>query len=240
MDSRLFGKIIRRMSGRAPKQYGGDEGAEWMGWTVTGMFTMQDVYAIDAAIQRLPSGNPLIEIGSFCGRSTCFLLHLLKRHQRPNALFCSDKWLFEGYQEGAAVPGTRLSFPAYREHVKNLFATSLKAWHADRLPHSIEAGSQEFFAAWQQNAEASDVFGRRCQLGGPVSFALIDGEHTYEQTKADFEAVDRFLEPQGLIFMHDTCEPKFGCRRALREILRTGRYRLVMENPNALIQKSRL
>lgn len=135
------------------------------------------------------------------------------------------------------IQGMSISFPAYREHIKGLFANNLRFWHADRLPYAIEAVSADFFKSWEQAAQSGDIFGRSCALGGPISFALIDGEHTYEQTLADFAAVDRWLEPQGLIFMHDTSEPNFGCHKALKEILRSGRYRLVMENPNALIQK---
>lgn len=237
MDKRIAKKLWQRLTGQSPKYYQGDAGIEWMAWSVPGMFDMQDIYALDAAVQRLPSEKPMVEIGSFCGRSTCFLTHLLKRHSKPNALFCSDKWVFEGADAAGLIPGTSVTFPSYREHVKGLFMSNLLFWHADRLPFAIEDVSQGFFEAWDQAAPRKDVFGRSCGLGGPISFALIDGNHTYAQTRADFKAVDKWLELKGLVFMHDTSESGFGCHKALKEILRSGRYRLVMENPNALIQK---
>lgn len=100
MDQRFMRKAWQRLTGRSPRYYQGDAGMDWMTWAVPGMFDMKDIYALDEAVRRLPSEKPMIEIGSFCGRSTCCLIHLLKRHKRSNTLFCSDKWEFEGFDEG--------------------------------------------------------------------------------------------------------------------------------------------
>jgi len=193
-------KVWRRLTGRAPRSYQGGEAATWMSFTLTGMFTLQDVYVLDEAVKRLPSNKPMVEIGSFCGRSTCFLTHLLERHDKPNQLYCSDKWHFEGYNAKGCVPGTRLPFSAFRKYVRGTFVNNLKTWHPKRLPHAVESTSDEFFTAWTKGAKARDVFGRACRLGGPISFALIDGDHGYAQTRADLDAVDRHLDPGGLVF----------------------------------------
>ena len=41
--------------------------------------------------------------------------------------------------------------------------------------------------------------------GSPPSLAFIDGGHTYEQAKRDYDNARRILAPGGIIALHDTC-----------------------------------
>ena len=50
----------------------------------------------------------------------------------------------------------------------------------------------------------SDVFGRSFQLGGPISFCYIDGNHTDDLAKRDFENCDRYLEKGGFVLFDDS------------------------------------
>ena len=49
--------------------------------------------------------------------------------------------------------------------------------------------SDEFFSAYD---------------GSPPHVIFIDGDHSYEQAKRDFENALRLLRPAGIVFMHDT------------------------------------
>jgi hypothetical protein len=40
--------------------------------------------------------------------------------------------------------------------------------------------------------------------GSPPSLAFIDGDHSYEQAKRDFENAQRILAPGGILALHDT------------------------------------
>jgi hypothetical protein len=234
----IFLKIFKRLTGRAPKPYSGTEEIfAWMNFAVTGMFTVEDAYVMDAAVARLPSAKPILEIGSFAGRSTCFLLHFLKNHQAANPLICADNWKFENSHAAGFIEGSRLTHAQYREYIMKLFTLNVSTFHADRLPKSVVASSNEFFQWWEEKRGVETLQGEKVQLGGQFSFVFIDGNHTYDQTKFDFTLSDRFLEPGGLCFMHDTGNDDFGCRQVLKEVLKEGRYELLMENPNALLRK---
>jgi hypothetical protein len=76
----------------------------------------------------------------------------------------------------------------------------------DRLPHHIAVSSDKFFELWTQKEEVVDFFGHVTTLGGPISFAYIDGDHTYEQSWRDFQNVDRFLLPGGFIVFDDSAD----------------------------------
>ncbi len=119
---------------------------------------------IDLAVGRLPSGDPVLEIDAFCGLSTNVITDVLRRHGRPNRLVVStDPWQFD---------------------------RNVRFWSGDRLPNALELASNDFFAAWRLGGMRTDVFGREAELGGPLAFASIDGDHSNEQALFDFHNVD--------------------------------------------------
>lgn len=48
---------------------------------------------------------------------------------------------------------------------------------------------------------------------GPIDFLMIDGDHTYEGVKSDYELYSRRVRDGGLIALHDICvhPPESGC-----------------------------
>src|SRR5262245_28880189 len=54
-----------------------DEYVRWLCFANAGMLDPGNLYCIEHAIKNLPSGAPVVEIGSFCGLSTNLIAHLL-------------------------------------------------------------------------------------------------------------------------------------------------------------------
>ena len=131
-----------------------------------------------------------------------------------------------------------MPFEEYRAHVIDTFRRNVTLFSSDRLPHHIELNSNAFFSAWALREKRTDFFGRPAQLGGPISFAYIDGEHTYAQSKKDFDNVDLYLEPGGFIVFDDTADySNFGCKRTAEEAAALKRYDVVAKNPNYCLRK---
>jgi len=125
-----------------------------------------------------------------------------------------------------------------REFVRDSFLRNTKFFSRDRLPHTIEIFSDDFFEHWKENAEISDVFNRTVRCGGPVSFAYIDGNHEYEFVKRDFENVNEFLVKNGFIFFDDSAAHiDCGIRDFVKEVKRRNDYEVVIKNPNYLFRK---
>ena len=83
--------------------------------------------------------------------------------------------------------------------------------------------------------------GLQAQLGGSVSFAYIDGNHTYEFCRRDFENTNRHLDVGGLILFDDSADSDpFGLTRLVKEIRALPHCDLVMKNPNYLFRKTAL
>jgi predicted O-methyltransferase YrrM len=68
-----------------------------------------------------------------------------------------------------------------------------------------------------------------------VDFLFIDGDHTYEGVKADFEMYSAFVRPGGLIALHDICEhpPVLNCHvdKFWKEISLKHKHSEFIENP---------
>ena len=152
-------------------------------------------------------------------------------------MFCSDKWIFEGAENGGYLGNSDISHSDYRSYVKESFTRNISLFSPNK-PYPIELFSDEFFEKWSENSEMTDIFGRSVHLGGRVSFCYVDGNHTYEYTKRDFDNIDKYLVSGGFILFDDSDDSDpFGLTRLMKEINRDPKYHLVMRNPNYLFQK---
>ncbi len=98
--------------------------------------------------------------------------------------------------------------------------------------------SDDFFDLWKKNKLVADVFDRKIQLGGGISFSYIDGNHSYEYAKRDFKNTDKYLDTGGYILFDDSSDSDpFGLSRLMKEISKNERYKLIIKNPNYLFKK---
>lgn len=209
-----------------------------------GMLHEGNVYLMDLAIRQLPASGCVLEIGSYGGLSANLMLHLMRKWRKGNPFFSCDAWVYEGYHDTESSKSAFIDGRAdvmrtdYMAHIKASFVQVTRLLSADRLPYSIHARSDDFFQKWEQGAVVEDVFGRHVKLGGPISFAYVDGDHSYEAAKRDFENTDKYLTPKGIILMDDSGRKSaWGSARLVQEIRASRRYAVIGENPNFLLQK---
>lgn len=210
----------------------------WLSFANAGMLARGNVWCMDYAIRNLPSDAPLLEIGSFCGLSANVIAYLKQRHGRANALITCDRWEFEGAADGPLGDSATVTHADYRAFVKDAFIRNTRMFSRADLPYAIEAFSDELFAAWHAQELREDVFGRQIRLGGPLAFCYIDGNHSYEFARRDFENCDRVLEAGGFILFDDSADGSgWEANRVAREAAASGGYQLVARNPNYLLRK---
>jgi hypothetical protein len=215
-----------------------DEYINWLTHANAGMLLRGNIYSMRCAIESLPSESPVVEIGSFCGLSTNVMSYLLSVQGKKNKLISCDKWLFEGAENGENLGDSQISHHHYREFVKSTFMRNVEFFSTNNKPYAIERTSDEFFALWGKGEMTCDVFGRNISLGGKICFCYIDGNHTYEFVKRDFDNVDQYLELGGFVLFDDSSDrDPFGLTRLMNEIRRNQNYKLVMKNPNYLFKK---
>ena len=225
-----------------PDSVVGETWTEYMSWLTfanAGMLTRGNVYCMDYAVRKLPSAAPIVEIGSFCGLSTNLIIYLKEKHEKNNTLVTCDKWIFEGSESGGKLGDSKnITHEEYRQFVKDTFLRNTRMFSRHDLPFTIEVFSDEFFNLWAVSEKCHDVFGRKVQLGGPISFCYIDGNHSYEFARRDFENCDKFLESGGFILFDDSADgSKWDVCRVVQEVLQSGDYDLVTKNPNYFFRK---
>lgn len=215
-----------------------DEYVRWLSFANAGMLDRGNLYCFDYAIRHLPSMAPIVEVGSFCGLSTNLLTYYKEKCRASSPLFTCDRWNFEGAHDGLLIEGSLITHKEYREFTKETYVRNVRMFSRSSLPYTIEQISDDFFAAWRRGEEVPDVFGRSVKLGGPISFCYIDGNHTYEFAKRDFENCDEFLESGGFVLFDDSADgsPWEVCR-VIAEIKAGDTYELVINNPNYLFRK---
>ncbi len=212
---------------------------DWLTFANAGMLDKGNIDSMDYAIRNLPSAAPMIEIGSFCGLSTNVLTYLKEKRAARNRLITCDRWLFEGAANGEPLgDSTTVTHEEYRRFVKESFLRNVRLFSRYNLPFTVELFSDEFFESWARQEKRPDVFGREIELGGPISFCYIDGNHSYEFARRDFENCDQYLECGGFVLFDDSADDwAFEVRRVIDEVKHTGRYDLIARNPNYLFQK---
>jgi hypothetical protein len=210
----------------------------WICFANAGMLDRGNLYLIDYALSRLRSSSPFLEIGSFCGLSANLITHYKRKHALTNKLFTCDRWEFENNDKDRQnIAGSPILFSDYKRFVKESYLRNIQTFSPDDLPFTIEAFSADFFDLWRNQKTVNDVLGRSVALGGPFSFCYVDGNHSYEGAKLDFQNCDAFLEVGGFILFDDSTLTSFGVHRLMPEVLATRRYKLAAKNPNHLFQK---
>ena len=233
----MLKKLIKKVRGYYRKQLN-YEFLNWLSYANAGMLDPGNSYCMDYAIKRLPTSNPVIEIGSFCGLSTNVISYLLKKHSKQNRIFTSDRWIFEGAENDGTLGDSDIQHSDYRNFVMDSFKRNVTFFGKNTFIHPIEVFSDDFFKLWENAAVVTDLFKIELQLGGNISFAYIDGNHTYEYSKRDFQNVSKHLDKGGFILFDDSSDySSFGCARLMKEIVANSDYELVMKNPNYLFRK---
>jgi hypothetical protein len=200
-----------------------------------------NLYCIDMAIRHLPEDSSIVEIGSFCGLSTNIITYYKQKHSVGNAFYNCDPWKYEKYEgaeKGNRIGHSSITYEEYSDFVKESFKRNVKTFSRNNMPSAIEMYSDEFFGAWGKSQDCIDIFGKKVKLGGPIGFCFIDGNHSYDFVRRDFENTDRFLAKGGFILFDDSSDGSgWDVCKVIKEVCREKNYELIMKNPNYFFKK---
>jgi hypothetical protein len=209
-----------------------------------GMLPEGNIYLMDYAVKNMPDDGVVFEIGSYGGLSTNLILHLLEKHDKKNVFLGCDAWIYEGVNDSKGIVASHIDGridigrKEYMDYIKNSFINAARLLHPKRLPYICHLDSDAFFKKWNDNEEFEDVFNRKFHISGAISFCYIDGDHSYAQTKKDFENVASKLKINGFLLLDDSAKHfSYGSAKFVKEILKNPDFKVVAVNPNYLFQK---
>lgn len=141
-------------------------------------------YALLLLAEHGPGVGSILEIGSFAGRSTCYLALGAKRARREKVVAVDH---FEGSPEHQREGRFDPALLAEGGGLYETFRKNLRGAEVDDWVHTIRAGSGEASAGWSH----------------PIRLLFIDGDHSFEASRHDYETWSPWVTPDGLAAFHD-------------------------------------
>jgi hypothetical protein len=201
-----------------------------------GMLHFGNIELFRIAINSLESNNPVLEIGTFCGLSSNLIAYLLKENNKTNNIITTDKW--KNANSTNFISNSNLRYSTVDNYVRESLKRNLEFFRVGNLPYSVNMLSDDFFLKWNSREPLIDLFDRQFETGGNFSFVYIDGNHTYDFVKRDFENSDALLEVGGYLMLDDSYDySDWEVNKLAKEIERNTKYLLIKKNPNYLFKK---
>ncbi len=139
-----------------------------------------------AAATYLRAGGLVVEIGSYCGKSAVHLGHEAERAGARLVTIDHHRGS-EEQQAGWEYHDTSLVGPDGRMETLPFLRKALAAADLESVVDVIAATSPNVASWW----------------GREVDVVFIDGGHTAEHTRADYEGWARWVRPGGALVVHD-------------------------------------
>ena len=152
--------------------------------SVEGKLHPAEGFTLYSLARRWPVDGMTVEIGSFKGRSTCWLAAGCRDSRSAKVVAVdhfrgSPEHRRNGSHADSDLARDGSTLPAFR---RNLEAQKLTEWVNVRVGSSTEASN-----GWQ----------------GPIRLLFIDGDHSAEAVRQDFASWSPFVPPRGLVVFHD-------------------------------------
>jgi predicted O-methyltransferase YrrM len=152
----------------------------------------------------IPAKGRIVEIGSFKGRSTVMLAKVAA-HYGLGRVVAIDPHNFN-LSEKAEVAPDALGRPA---STRDDFLNSLRAARVTEQVQFHHALSNDVSSSWNE----------------PIRLLWIDGDHSYQGAKDDFDGFAPHVKPGGVIALHDALNAFSGPIRVfVEEMLRSPAY----------------
>ena len=163
---------------------------------VQGFLKDGEAYFLYERALELRTGSIIVEIGSYCGKSTiCIALGLIDSRNINTRIYAIDP--FGGSSEHGSID----TFPSFQKNIK-------------------EAGVEAFIIPMKCSSEEAN---KKWDITRNIDFLWIDGGHEYEYLATDIDLWLKLVTDNGWIAVHDTSgrfhySGAVGVRRAMREI----------------------
>jgi predicted O-methyltransferase YrrM len=151
---------------------------------IDGLIRSDEGYVLFLTAMNGPGDGLAVEIGSFTGKSTCFLALGSKMANRGRIVAIdtfsgSPEHQKGGDYESGLIVETGTTFDTYKD---NLIRAGL-----EEDVETIKGASHEVGKSWSR----------------PIRLLFIDGEHSYNSVKTDFELFSPHVVAGGLVIFHD-------------------------------------
>lgn len=152
---------------------------------IKGYLHPDEGYTLFLGAMHGPGRGAIVEIGSFMGRSTCFLAAGAKMAGREKVYAIdhfsgSPEHQTDGFDTVKEIAESGTTFPQFQKNIADAGLT-------DQV-EPIRASTVDAARGWDR----------------PIRLLFLDGDHSYEATRRDFELFAPHVVPDGIVMFHDT------------------------------------
>ncbi|MBU1345145.1 MAG: class I SAM-dependent methyltransferase [Proteobacteria bacterium] len=179
--------------------------------SVQGFLSQLEGFALYLLATMGPGQGEVVEIGSYKGLSTCWIAEGLKASNREQVTAVDH---FEGSDEHSDEE---------KKDLLEIFLANISEQGLNDYVIPTKMSSENAVQKWHENGAK------------PIRLLFIDGDHSYEGVKKDFNLWSELLIESGIVCFHDYQSKGYpGVTRFVDELLvHSSRYGDVM-NANAL------
>lgn len=169
---------------------------------VPGLIRNEDGRFLEKMVNLLESGDCIIEIGPFTGKSTCFMGRGVRESYKTMHIYSVDPW------ELLDIPisGTGLSIAQTRAEAHELFRENVKKCGLADIITEFHGFSEDAAKRWNSPS--------------PVGMVYVDGNHKYPMVRKDIELWAPKVKVGGYLVFDDYNSPQV--RRAVDELVQEG------------------
>ena len=168
---------------------------------VEGYLYVEEGCALLALAAKGPGYGAVVEIGSYRGRSTCFLAYGVKMSNR-GVVYAVDH--FKGSPEHKVGALNEDEILLKEKSLLPQFEKNIRKYNLHDHVSVIVSESKVASTLWD---------------GRPIRLLFIDGDHSYDSTKSDFDAWSKYIETGGVVAFHDVGESWPGVTRFTEELM---------------------
>lgn len=188
--------------------------------SIPGWFDFEDIY--QEAIDRAPKNGHLVEIGTFLGKSLCYLLEKAEISQKNLSISCVDLFSITPDSGDGEMPWGENA----RIWEKNNGGENALFDHFQKNISEC-AGNKNLSILRQNSWEASHRF-----ENSSLDFVFIDASHAYHNVKKDIESWFPKLKPGSIMAGHDYNR---GVEKAVREFFEQRKLEIYRRNISWLV-----
>jgi len=172
------------------------------------------IAASSQALRDASSSAVLVEVGSYCGRSTVVLGSVVRTlcGSQPGRLFAIDPHAGD-VGTGSELQATSPTFERFSKNIAEAGLTDL----------IVPIRLCSYQVEWSQ----------------PICFLFIDGLHDYANVARDFHHFARWLTPGAYVAFHDYGGYYVDVQRFVDELLRAGEYLKVHRAGGMMVLKKK-
>jgi hypothetical protein len=195
---------------------------------IAGWFDFEDIYT--EAVAKAKENDILIEVGSFLGKSTSYILDEIQKSNKKLQFYAVDTWDLtkdDQFHSTAEMPWGE----KYIDFSKRLGETAFYDYFMDNIKY-CPGGSNLTKAIQSYSWSAADQF-----KDNSCYFVFIDAGHSYESVLKDLNAWYPKVKSGGIFAGHDLIGE--GVQKALREFcLKNNIKQIYQRNASWLLYKN--